>query len=917
MNQSKHVILKKAVAMSAVAMMTLPMISNVANAEEVATKTEDKVQEKQVQVIHPNQKQEGHKEVSEKQVATPYLSGGTGFSNKFEALRNEDGILNIKTASSALISIGVGVQTKTTFKIDPEIAKPFFSTPNWKDYVSGTVDRLGTWGIGNSKIQMQELLTKKTGWGKGDDKAFYDEAKQELIILTPKYVAAATQYQNVDMKIDLGKWSKDTGRLVENKLSYKFNMVSKPNDLAANWSWGDANSVLMGVPDNSWVENHVDPTTLETSDNHTFKGNATQNMANRHPADFSISLTVNGNDYKKDVQINEDGSWEYDFGSYLKDGDVVGATVIATEKEAHENEIMDINKSKEVKYTVGEDSTPWEDWNIVEPTISDAYDGETMITGVIPEQNYQNNRTYSLVVKVNDKEVYTQDDIEKGVYNAPIFGANLVKNDKVEAYIIGHEANKEDKTSQIASIIVKDNKDEQADWDKWEVKPAILNDVVSGDRFITGLVPAQNKFNGRNYEVQVTVNGEQVGTKAFSFDGGEYTIALDKDLSYKDEVKAIVIGHEANEKDKSSEETTKIVADKTGWEDWKVENPTISKLTEGDKKVTGQVPVQDEEFGRTYTMDLYINGEKVDTKEVQSKSDYAFELTKPLEKTDTVAVEITGHQKNYESKMSERITANVEAIVTALTGNDYNFDAHDEYITGTHSRDIKKVKIFVNGHDYQTATTNNDGEGKYKIYARQYITKFTDKIVIKGLNADGQVVKETPVNIVKTPTSLEASPFVLKQDELISGTVSDDVKKLKLEVNGEIVNQVAPKDGKFEIYTNGYVKEMTDKVKVIAYNDEDVLLKEVTITLDDASKNSALTYNPYKLGDDLLTGTVSEDIDKIKLIVDGETLNNVYTKNGEFSMYALGFVNANSKKVELVGYSKAGFELKRITVEVQ
>ncbi|EUJ47595.1 immunoglobulin-like domain-containing protein [Paenilisteria rocourtiae] len=912
MNQSKHVILKKAVAMSAVAMMTLPTISNVANAEEVATKAKDKVQEQQVQVIQPNQKQEGHKEVSEKQVATPYLSGGTGFSNKFEALRNEDGILNIKTASSSLISMGIGVQTKTIFKIDSEIAKPFFSTPNWKDYISGTVDRTG-----KKNVQMQHLLTKKTGWWDGDDTAFYDFDKQEFIILSPKHAVSISQYQNVNMFIDLEKWSKDTNRLVENKLSYKFKMVSKPNDLAANWSWGDANSVLMGVPADSWVENHVDPTTLETSDNHKFKGNATQNMANRHPADFSISLTVNGNDYKNDVQMNEDGSWEYDFGSYLKDGDVVGATVVATEKEAHENEVMDVNKSKETKYTVGEDSTPWEDWSIVKPTISEAYDGETIITGIIPEQNYQNGRTYKLVVKVNGREVYTQEDLEKGVYNAPIFGENLVKKDTIEAYIIGSEANQEDKISEIESIIVKDNKDEQADWDKWEVKPAILNDVVSGDRFISGLVPAQNKFNGRNYEAKVTVNGEQVGTKAFSFDGGEYNIALDKDLTYKDEVKVIVIGHEANEEDKSSEETTKIVADKTGWEDWKVENPTISKLTEGNQKVTGQVLAQDEEFGRTYTMDLFINGKKTATKEVNSKSDYEFELTKPLEKTDTVAVEVTGHQKNYEDKTSERITADVEAIVTALTGNDYNFDAHDEYITGTHSRDIKKVKIFVNGHDYQTAGTNNDGEGKYKIYARQYITKFTDKIVIKGLGADGQVIKETPVNIVKTPTSVEANSFVIKQDELISGTVSDDVKKLKLKVNGEIVNQVAPKDGKFEIYTNGYVKEMTDEVKIIAYNDENVLLKEITVTLDDASKNSKLTYHPYKLGDDLLTGTVSEDIDKIKLIVDGETLNNVYTKNGEFSMYALGFVNANSKKVELVGYSKAGFELKRITVEVQ
>ncbi|EUJ23719.1 hypothetical protein PGRAN_07446 [Listeria grandensis FSL F6-0971] len=914
MNQSKRVFLKKAAAMSAVVMMTLP---TVANAEEAATGSERKVQEAQAQIIEPSKKQEGNKQVNEKQAATPYISGGTGFSNKFEALQDENGIVNVRTASNALIAIGLGVQTRTTIKIDPEIALPFFSTPNWKTYISGTVDRLGKLGIGNDQITMKKLLEKDTGLFPGYDEAYYDEKKQEFVILTPTYVAAATQYQNVNMYIDLGKWSKDTGRLVENKPNYKFNMVSKPNDLAINWSWGDANSILLGVPEDSWAENKVDPTTLETSDNHKFKGKTVQNMDNRHDADFSIALTVNGVDYKNDVQLKEDGSWEYDFGSYLKDGDVVGATVIATEKEAHENTLIDINKSKETKFTVGEDSTPWQDWTVVEPTISDAYDGETMITGIIPEQNYQNGRTYSLAVKVNGKEVYTQDDIEKGVYNAPIFGANLTKGDKVEAYIIGHEANEEDKSSQQAATIVKENKDEQADWNKWEVKPAILNDVTHGDREISGLVPAQNKFNGRNYEVNVTVNGQDVGKKAFSFDGGEYRIVLDKDLVFGDEVKATVIGHEDKEEDKSSEETAKIVSDKTGWEDWKVENPTISTLTEGELKVTGQVPAQDEEFGRNYTIDLYINDQKIATNEAKSKGDYEFTLKTPLEKTDKVAVEITGHQKNYEDKTSERITANVEAVMTELTGNDYNFDAHDEYVTGTHSRDIKKIKVFVNDHDYQTIDANNDGEGKYKIYARQYIKNFTDKIVVKGLDTDGKVIKETPVNNVKTPTSLEANAFTINQDELISGTVSDDVKKIKLQVNGKTVNQVAPKDGKYEIYTNSYVQSVEDDVKIIAFNDEDVVLKEVSVTLDDASKNSELTYNPYKLGDDLLTGTVSEDIEKVKLVVDGELLNNVMVKDGEFSMYALGFVNANSKKVELVGYSKAGFELKRITVEVQ
>ncbi|WP_185555556.1 immunoglobulin-like domain-containing protein [Listeria booriae] len=274
----------------------------------------------------------------------------------------------------------------------------------------------------------------------------------------------------------------------------------------------------------------------------------------------------------------------------------------------------------------------------------------------------------------------------------------------------------------------------------------------------------------------------------------------------------------------------------------------------------------------------------------------------------------------YGLDASGKVVAKTDVIIkkieTKLTANDYDFDRHDEYITGTHSQDIVKVKVFVNGRDRMTASTNNAGRGNYKIYARQYITNFTDDVVIKGLDRKGNVIAEVKVKIVKSQTQLTASDFIMTLDESITGTASSDVKQVKLKVNGKIVNQIKTKDGQYSLYAQGLITSEDDVVMVCGYNEEGVLIKEVPVNVKYIMDGAEITANPYEIGEELITGTATGGAHKVNLVVNGKTVNHAFVQNGKYTVYARDFITNSTDKVEVVSFSKLGFEIKRAVVTI-
>ncbi len=137
----------------------------------------------------------------------------------------------------------------------------------------------------------------------------------------------------------------------------------------------------------SWIENPVEETTLYRLEEEPayFYGNGLQDERNEHPTTYSVELLVNGEVYKE-LTMKEDGSWEFDFGDYLSDNDVVSAKVKGVEKNTNGNGIINVKYSDE-RFAVNEtDIISWEDWEVAAPVINQAHEDEFIIQGSTPSQ---------------------------------------------------------------------------------------------------------------------------------------------------------------------------------------------------------------------------------------------------------------------------------------------------------------------------------------------------------------------------------------------------------------------------------------------------------------------------------------------------------------------------------------------------
>ncbi|EGO8062926.1 hypothetical protein FBR83_000651 [Enterococcus faecalis] len=599
---------------------------------------------------------------------TPYASIGTGYVDAFEQLYvdRQTGELGLKTASRSVVSVGIGTQTRTTIKIPSELAQEFFSTPGYEKYITGQIDTNSNVIIGTKTRTFSELWNKKTSIF-SQATAYYDSSTESMVFLTDKAAFTATAFQNINLTFDLNQWSEDTGRLVERTNSMVFHLTTHPNDLAINGNWRSALSTLkLEGFENGWLENTVMPTSVSTEDDKVFRGNGFQRRLNEHPTDYYIELFINNAALNIRIPMDENGDWEYSLEKYrLQKGDQVKARVVGVERETNANGKINTKYSKNTIYTVGNDSVSWEDWKVSPANISDVYDEETMITGLLPTQNLQNERTYKVIVKVDGKEVLNENYVgEEQVYYAPIFGDNLKKGQKVSVVIEGHEPGKPVKYSEVIETIVKENKDDQNSWENWEVtQPEIVEEtVVEAHTYISTRVPAQNKFNGRTYDLYVLLNGDVIDTQSVAKEGQTVTTYLTNPLKEGDVIESYVLGHEVGNQDKRSTSDIKTVQDGTNWSDWTISNPTLNEVMTEDKVLTGHVGTQDTEHGRNYELEAFLNGESIGKIKVEAGSEYTFELPEgtELKEADRVSVQVIGHQEGKEDKASERVEQTVQ-----------------------------------------------------------------------------------------------------------------------------------------------------------------------------------------------------------------------------------------------------------------
>ncbi|MFK4965332.1 hypothetical protein [Lactococcus garvieae] len=818
--------------------------------------------------------------------------GLTTFKDTYKELEADADTLHIHTKSH-----GNGTAALQAYRqeisIDSDIADEFFNTKDFQKYISGTVKRSKDSALGGTKtFNVQDLWDKSSLFS--SETMNYDSKHKVIYYKTAQYtvqIASGIDIE-VDMNINLGQWAKDTGRLVERKPNYSITAKTDANSMAIGFTNKIVGSVSSDDILDSWIENPVEDTTLYylTEKNSYFYGNGLQDEINEHPTDYDIELMVNGTPFKYIQMASEDGGtnsrgetikkgdWDFDFGSYLNPGDVVTARVRG--KEKYEN----INGVRPTKYsatTHASDATnivSWEDWKVAEPSVPVLYEDDLIIPFHAPVQNQQLNRSYKLIVTVNDQEVYNKAVKDETDTNVPYL-SGLVEDDVVKAKIVGSQPGEPDKESSEITTVVTSQDNEG--YDDWEVQKAVINGpLYEGATVISGYVPIQNRAAGRTYDLKVYIGDElviddkdiDVALKSYNY---SYSLTDLKDLkegtlNYGDKIKAVVTGHQPNGENNvvyedKSVESELTVSDNTGYASWEVNKPQLNKMVDTDTVITGNIGEQNIEAGRTYKVALSIDGGEPIY--VKPKEDGSFELKEVvLKEGSQVSATVIGSQDNREDKESG---ATVETVTDATNYDGWKVNKPtvnqlkdtDKEITGNIGEQNKEfgrtydVEVFVNNISKGKAEVASDGSFK----ADKIVLNEGDKVTatVTG-HQDGKADKTaTSDEVIVTDASNYAGwkvnkPTVNALEDgtvAVTGTIGEQNKEfgrtydVEVFVNGETQGSATvAADGTFA------TKEMSlkegDRVKATVTGHQEGK-KDKTATSDEVIVTDASHYDEW------------------------------------------------------------------------
>ncbi|MBC1935864.1 leucine-rich repeat domain-containing protein [Listeria grandensis] len=250
------------------------------------------------------------------------------------------------------------------------------------------------------------------------------------------------------------------------------------------------------------------------------------------------------------------------------------------------------------------------------------------------------------------------------------------------------------------------------------------------------------------------------------------------------------------------------------------------------------------------------------------------------------------YKQAYENKMAGTVTPN-EFIL-----------GKDKYLTGTYTGDVAKVQLKVGEDTYSGGTV---ADGKISVYAYGKIKNTTDEVTIIALDKDMNKLDEEKVT-VKTETSqgtITPDAFALGTDKYLEGTVTGDVAKVKLTVNGTPFNGGTVADGTFKVYAFDKIKNANDVVTITAYDKQGKELDSKTVTI--SALSGTVTPDAYTFGTSkYVTGSYTGDVARMELEVDGEIFKGGTVAEGKINFYAHGKIKATSQVVNVLVYDKNG-----------
>lgn len=593
------------------------------------------------------------------------LSGSTGWYSSFNQFGySAPGTISADIKSTNFIAGGIGSQFESQFTIDQEIANQLFSVSDWKNYITGTIYRPG--GLWGKTINIQDAFSKEEG---SADSLSYSSRYHRLVFDTPKYLVDFGINQTLEWKvnIDMDAFHQNhPDKLVTKKSQYTFATQTANKDISINLP-NNGSEAYLDYPGNAdWIHADVPTTSIDVNAQNIISGQLEKNDVKEYDS-YAIDLTLNGVAIANNLSVDKNGAWKVDGTKYkLKSGDILKAQVIGKRSNG------ELAYSNWTTKQLGED-IPYEKWVVNTPILIQSVDGDTSVKLDLPDQNCQLERSYDYVVSVNGVEKakgnYNGLSTERGLL---LPGTTLKEKDLVSVKIVGHQSGKSDKESQSVQLVVGANSDHP--YDNWKVLPATIKDVKSGETSVFISVPSQDSYNGRSYSMNTYVNNKLINTKDIKISGGNYSIPYTdeqgsiKTFKVDDKIKVVIVGHQGTKEDKLSEDTETVVKDGSDYNTWNISALKVKdNLYSDDKMVTVSVPNEDQNYDRTYSLEVLVDGKVSKTVSVTKfESDMAVSLDQGLKTGQKVTAVLVGHQPDHADKSSD---ASDEVIVKDSNAN--------------------------------------------------------------------------------------------------------------------------------------------------------------------------------------------------------------------------------------------------------
>ncbi|PGM97604.1 Ig-like domain-containing protein [Bacillus cereus] len=439
-------------------------------------------------------------------------------------------------------------------------------------------------------------------------------------------------------------------------------------------------------------------------------------------------------------------------------------------------------------------------------------------------------------------------------------------------------------------VIVKMTKDGKESKESKE----IVEDVTAPDAPQVNTISDEDIAVTGNGEVGATVN-VQIGQENYiSVVGadGQFSVSIPKQDA-RTQVLVTLIDSAGN---KSAPTQTTVKATP-------LEAPQVDEYYEEELRITGKVKPG------TNKIRLYVDGELKRTGAIDEKGHfaiYALDFKLPKGKTFTVVpVDASGKEGTAQISTVQDKQGHYELSIDSYTKD-------KPHIRGAVSEDIKKVRLYVNGTYIRTGQIHADGT--YTIYAQDQNIPVGSQFEVRGVdNQERERVRQISSVSTESPQVDEYHEGDLR----ITGKVKPGTNKIRLYVDGELKRTGAiDEKGNFAIYALDFNLSSGKEFKVVPVSSNEVEGTAHKGIVQAMQGDYSLQVDSYVLQDTYVRGTVSSDIKKVRLYVNGQLKRTgQINTDGTYLIYAKDQQIALDSQVQVRGVDSG--ERERIKKEVQ